>query len=158
MGFRKQSIECQLYFWILKSYQHGTRIGGERDSRAKHITAWTKNAAEKFCKRLHLSACVRLRLCGSACVSAHRKLNARTRLDAKKSLHPEESFVQGLSRCTIHVHLHKEVIGQPKVLAESSNRHLSHFLKSVIDLLTEAVHVRSEGEECVWVVNHCRYS
>ena len=61
-GFRKQSIECQLYFWILKSYQHGTRIGGERDSRPKHITAWTKNAAEKFRMRLRSSASVRLRL------------------------------------------------------------------------------------------------
>ena len=40
-GFQKWSIECQLYFWILKSYKHGTRIGGERDSRPKHITAWT---------------------------------------------------------------------------------------------------------------------
>ena len=48
----KQSIECRLYFWILK------RIGSERDSRPKHITAWTKNVAEKFSMRLHSSACV----------------------------------------------------------------------------------------------------
>ena len=41
--------------------------------------------------------CVRLRLCASA----HRKLNIRTRLDAKKSLRPDASFVQGLSGCTI---------------------------------------------------------
>ena len=29
----------------------------ERDSRPKHTTAWTKNAAEKFCVRLRLSVC-----------------------------------------------------------------------------------------------------
>ena len=32
---------------------YGIRIGGERNSNPKHITAWTKNAAEKFCMRLH---------------------------------------------------------------------------------------------------------
>ena len=78
-GVMKQSIECQLYLWILKSYQRGTRIGSERDSRSKHITAWTKNVAEKFCMCLHLSVCVRLR----QRASAHRKLNVWTRLDGK---------------------------------------------------------------------------
>ena len=51
------------------------------------------------------SACVCVRACVCVCVrphaSAHRKLNIRTRLDAKKSLHPDASFVQGLSGCTI---------------------------------------------------------
>ena len=61
-GFRKRSIECQLYFWILKSYQHGTRIGGERNSRPKHTTTWTWNAAEEFCLHLRSSTCMRLRL------------------------------------------------------------------------------------------------
>ena len=87
MGFQKQSLKCQLYFWILKSYQHGTRIGGERDLRPKHITAWTKNAAEKFCICLRLSACVHLRLCVSVCVrvcaSVARKVNIQTCLDEK---------------------------------------------------------------------------
>ena len=108
-GFWKQSIECQLYFWILKSYQHGTRIGGERDSRPKHITAWTKNAVEKFCMRLRSFACVRLccmRPHASASIrvfphaSAHRKLNVQTRLDTKNCC-VQTRLVQGLSGCTI---------------------------------------------------------
>ena len=70
-------------------------IGGERDSRPKHITAWTWNVAEEFCMHLRLSACVRLR--APAC----RKLNIRMGLDAKGSLRPDMSFVQGLSGRTI---------------------------------------------------------
>ena len=119
-GFRKQSIKCQLYFWILKSYQHGVRIGGERDSRPKHITAWTKNAAEKFCMRLRMSACVHLRLCASAsvCVCVHlhpsacicvclrvcvcaQKIKCPDASRRKKFLRPDASFVQGLSGCTL---------------------------------------------------------
>ena len=90
-GFRKQSIECQLYFWILKSYQHGTRIGREGVSRATHITAWTKSAAEKFWMRLHSSACVRLRLCAFVYVRVHLHMCvcAQTRLDAKNLLCPD---------------------------------------------------------------------
>ena len=99
-GFWKQSIECQLYFWILKSYQHGIRIGGERDSRAKHITARTKNAAEKFCMRLCSSACMGLRLRASVCVCA-QKIKRPDVSRCKKFLRPDVSFVQGLSRCTI---------------------------------------------------------
>ena len=78
------SIECQLYFWILKSYQHGTRTGGERDSRPKHIIGWTKNAAETFCMRL-------------------QKIKRPDASRHKKCLRPDTSFVQGLSGCTIHV-------------------------------------------------------
>ena len=101
-GVMKQSIECRLYLWILKSYQCVTRIGSERDSRPKHITAWTKNVAEKFCMCLHLSVCVRLCQCvsTSACVCAQKI----KRLDAsrwKKFLQPDQSFVQRLSGCTI---------------------------------------------------------
>ena len=62
-GLRHCSIECQMYYWILKSYQHGTRIGGERDSRSKHITASTWNVAEEFRVdlRLGLHTCVCVR-------------------------------------------------------------------------------------------------
>ena len=55
-GFWKRSIECQLYFWILKSYQHGTRIGGERDSYNS-----LDNAAEEFCMHLHACVCAQTR-------------------------------------------------------------------------------------------------
>ena len=64
------------------------------------------SACVRACVRMRLpaSACVCLRLRPSACVrvraSAHRKLNVRTRLDAKGSLRPDASFVQGLSGCT----------------------------------------------------------
>ena len=117
-GVSETSIEYQLYFWILKSYQHGTRIGRERDSRPKHITAWTKNAAEKFCMCLRSFACMRLRLRASMCVCVHLRPSASVcvhqrecvctqkikRPDAsrhKKILCPDVSFVQGLSGCTI---------------------------------------------------------
>ena len=55
-GFRKRLIKCHLYFWILEKLP--TRIGGERDSRSQHLTAWTWNVAEEF--RMHL-LCVCLR-------------------------------------------------------------------------------------------------
>ena len=122
-GFGNDRLsECQLYFWILKSYmyQHGTKIGEERDSRPKRTTAWTWNVAEEFGMRLRLCAwvcvcvrgsafaCVGLRLRACVCVwvcasafvcvrlrvSAHRKLNVRTHLDAKGSLLPDASFVR----------------------------------------------------------------
>ena len=108
VGFRKHRWSANCFFWIMKSYQHGTRIGGERDLRPKHITAWTKNAAEKFCICLRSSACVHLRLCASVCVcvcpcvcvcgqkSKHPDVSGQ-----KKSLHPDASFVQGLSGYTI---------------------------------------------------------
>ena len=79
-GVSETSIECQLYFWILKSYQHGTRIGGERDSRPKHITAWTKNPAEKFayiCIRPRACVCVRVRLCAWVCVQKIKRMDAK---------------------------------------------------------------------------------
>ena len=79
-------VECQQYFWILKSYQHGTRIGGERDPRPQHITAWTWHISEEFCMRLRSSACVRVRSSSSACVRlrpcARVCVQNRTRLDA----------------------------------------------------------------------------
>ena len=71
VGFRKHRWSANCFFWIMKSYQHGTRIGGERDLRPKHITAWTKNAAENFayvCARLHACICVYVRLCASVCM------------------------------------------------------------------------------------------
>ena len=43
-------------------YQHGTRIGRERNSRPKHVTACTLIVTEEFCMRLHSSACVHLHL------------------------------------------------------------------------------------------------
>ena len=57
-------LPCGLSTWLWDKDWRGER----RDSRPKHITAWTKNAAEKFCMRLHSSACMRLRLHSSACV------------------------------------------------------------------------------------------
>ena len=72
VGLWKRLIECQLHFWILKSYQHGTRIDRKRDSRPKHITRmW--NAAEEFCMHLHLSAY--LHLCLRACICVHVRLH-----------------------------------------------------------------------------------
>ena len=50
-----------------------------------------------------ICVCVRPRASASVCMraSAHRKLNVRTRLDAKKIQRSDASFVQGLSGCTI---------------------------------------------------------
>ena len=72
----------------------------ERDSRPKHITAWIKNAAEKFRMRLRSSASVRLRLRLRACICA-QKIKRLDTSRRKKSLHPDASIVQGLSGCTI---------------------------------------------------------
>ena len=95
VGFQKQLIECQLYFWILKSYQHGMRIDGERDSRPKHIQL----GQERSWKILHVSAST----CVCVCASAHRKLNVRTCLEAK-NLRSDVSFVQGLLECTLNIY------------------------------------------------------
>ena len=75
-GFQKRSIECQLYFWILKSYQHGTRIGRERDSRPKHVTGWIWNVA---CMRLHsFGVCLHLLVyvCVCVCLCLHASASA----------------------------------------------------------------------------------
>ena len=99
-------IESQLYFWILKSYQHGTRIGGEKDSRPKHITAWTWNVAEEFCMRLCLSACicicmrprvsscVRGRLHVRVCAQKIKRLDAsrRKRISASRCIFCSRTF------------------------------------------------------------------
>ena len=133
--FQKQSIECQLYFWILKSYKHGVRIGGERDSRPKHITAWTKNAAEKICMRLRSSACVRLRLhasasvcvCPRACVCA-QKIKRPDASRRKKFLRPDASFVQGLSGCTIHIRCGgPAALSYPYLIVKKRRSSLSSF-------------------------------
>ena len=148
-------IECQLYFWILKSYQHGTRIGGERDSSGKYITGWTKKSAANIGMRLHSSMCVCLRLRASA--SAHRKLNVWTRLDTKKFLRPDVSFVQGLSGCTIGLYffIQKNVHGSyidclsnyrlracgPNVLCHIQFFIMIDYTKSCI-LLRNCVHLK----------------
>ena len=75
-------------FLDLEKLPHGTRIGGERDSRPKHITAWTWNAAEEFCMRLHLSACVCLRACVCAQIIKHPDVSRH-----KRSLHSDASLV-----------------------------------------------------------------
>ena len=90
----KQSIKCQLYFWILESYQGGTRIGSERDSRPKHITAWTKNAAENFaCVCVRPRACVHLHLCAPAsvciCVCPHLSTCMRVYVCAQEIKRPD---------------------------------------------------------------------
>ena len=131
-GVSETSIKYQLYFWILKSYQHGTSIGGERGSRPKHIADWTKNAAEKICIRLRSSVCMRLRQRASACVCAQKI----KRPDAKKLLRPDASFVQGLSGCTIYMlHVSCTVQVQAKLCwvncrIHTQLKHVSHLFKA----------------------------
>ena len=76
--------------------------GKEAQGLNKKKTDWTKNAVKKFCMRLRSSACVFLRLCASACVCA-QKMKCPDVSGCKKFLHPDASFVQGLSRCTINI-------------------------------------------------------
>ena len=48
--------------------------------RPKHITAWTKNAAENFCMRLRSSACIRIRPHPSASACVCVRVSACVRL------------------------------------------------------------------------------
>ena len=86
----------------------GQGLEGRESQGLKHITAWTKSAAEKFWMRLRSSACMRLHLRAFAYVRIHlhacicaQKIKCLDASRRKKSLRPDTSFVQGLLGCTI---------------------------------------------------------
>ena len=111
----------------MESYQHGKRISGERQSRLEHITAWTWNAVEEFCMHLCSSACVGLCVC--VCAQKIKHLDTSRH---KKSLCPDASFVQGLSRCTIFRSPKKKYCGKKDYLDAQHNVQLSKGSTSLV--------------------------
>ena len=104
-GFRKQSIECQLYFLILKSYQQGQGLAGRetQDLNIQQLGQRMQRSAcvcvclhvcicvcprASICVRLRPSACVCMRQCACVCAQKIKRPDVSRR---KKFLRPDAS-------------------------------------------------------------------